>query len=57
VVLVEKRDVKKTVSAKNRQDDSVIQLEADEILLAAGRRPNSDLLHPERSSIETDSQG
>lgn len=57
VVLVEKRDGKKTVLAKNRQDDSVIQFDADEILLAAGRRPNSDLLHPEMSGIETDPLG
>ncbi len=57
VVSVEKKGDKKVVSAKNMEDGSVQQFEADEILLAAGRRSNSDLLHPEKSGIETDRYG
>ncbi len=57
VVSVEKRDDKKVVSAKNMENGSVQQFEADEILLAAGRRSNADLLHPEKSGIKIDSKG
>ncbi|MCX6680263.1 MAG: dihydrolipoyl dehydrogenase [Methanothrix sp.] len=57
VISVERKGDKKVVSAKNIEDGSVQQFEADEILLAAGRRSNSDLLHPEKSGIETDSNG
>ena len=57
VISVEKRGKMKAVSAKNREDGRVHQFEAEEILLAAGRQPNSDLLHPERSGVETDRLG
>jgi dihydrolipoamide dehydrogenase len=57
VVSVEKRGDKKVVSAKNMEDGKTYQFEADEILLAAGRRSNSDLLHPEKSGIKTDRNG
>jgi dihydrolipoamide dehydrogenase len=57
VVSVEKKGKKKVVSARNTKDGSLHQFEADEILLAAGRRSNSDSLHPEKSGIETDRSG
>jgi mycothione reductase len=57
VVSVERRGDKKVVSARNMTNGKIQQYEADEILLAAGRRSNSDLLHPEKSGIETDSNG
>jgi dihydrolipoamide dehydrogenase len=57
VVSVERRGDKKVVSAKNMEDGKTYQFEADEILLAAGRRSNSDLLHPEKSGIKTDRNG
>ena len=57
VVSVERKGDKKVVSAKNMADGKIHQYEADEILLAAGRRSNSDLLHPEKSGVETDSKG
>ena len=57
VVSVEKKGDKKVVSAKNMEDGKTYQFEADEILLAAGRQSNSDLLHPEKSGIKTDSNG
>jgi dihydrolipoamide dehydrogenase len=57
VVSVEKKGDKKVVSAKNMEDGKTYQFEADKILLAAGRRSNSDLLHPEKSGIKTDRNG
>ncbi len=57
VISVETKGDKRIVSARNMDDGSVNQLEADEILLAAGRRSNSDMLHPEKSGIETDRSG
>jgi mycothione reductase len=57
VVFVERKGDKKVVSAKNMTNGKIQQYEADEILLAAGRQSNTDLLHPEKSSVETDSKG
>ena len=57
VVSVESRGGRKAVSAKNMEDGRIDQFQAEEILLAAGRQPNSDLLHPEKSGVETDRQG
>ncbi|MDD1760501.1 MAG: dihydrolipoyl dehydrogenase [Methanothrix sp.] len=57
VVSVERRGELKAVSAKNMQDGRILQFEAEEILLAAGRQPNSDLLRPEKSGVKTDRQG
>ena len=57
VISVEKKGDKKVVSARNMQDGKIHQFEADEILLAAGRRSNSDMLHPEKSGIKTDQSG
>jgi mycothione reductase len=54
---VEVRDGKKVVSAKSKTDNKVHQFEADEILLATGRRSNSDLLKPEKTGVETDKHG
>ena len=39
------------------KDKKIYEFEADEILLAAGRRSNSDLLHPEKTGVETDEHG
>jgi mycothione reductase len=57
VVSVEVKNGKKAVSALNRIDNKIYQFEADEILLAAGRRSNSDLLRPEKTGVETDERG
>lgn len=59
---VEKKDQKgdsgkKIVYARSLEDGKVSQFEAEEILLAAGRRSNSDLLHPESSGVEVDERG
>ncbi len=57
VVSVDVKEGKKVVSAQSKIDNKTYQFEADEILLAAGRRPNSDLLKPEKTGVETDEHG
>ncbi len=57
VVEVGPKDGKKAVSVRNLADGKIHQFEADEILLAAGRRSNSDLLRPERTGVEMDMHG
>jgi dihydrolipoamide dehydrogenase len=58
VVSVERKDEKKKiVSARDAKDGKIQQFEADEILLAAGRRSNADMLHPEKTGVETDKHG
>lgn len=48
---------KKVVSARHILDGRIYDFEADEILVAAGRRPNSDILKPEKTGVETDQHG
>mgnify|MGYP005831996715 CR=1 FL=1 len=57
VIRVEKEGDKKAVYAKNLIDGMEYRFIADEILVALGREPNSDLLKPERTGIETDRKG
>lgn len=57
VVKVELKDGKKVVSAHCRTDNKTYEFQSDEILLAAGRRSNSDLIRPERTGVETDRHG
>ncbi len=57
VVSVERKGDMKVVSAKDVKEGKVSQFEADEILLAAGRRSNADMLHPEKTGVETDKHG
>ncbi|MDQ1275393.1 MAG: mycothione reductase [Euryarchaeota archaeon] len=47
----------KTVVAKDRNSGEEIIITVDEILVATGRAPNTDILHPERAGIKTDLQG
>ncbi|HOW15427.1 dihydrolipoyl dehydrogenase [Methanosarcina sp.] len=47
----------KTVLAKDRDSGKETEITADEILVATGRAPNTDILHPERAGIKTDPQG
>ena len=56
VVEVEKRGKKKIVRALDK-DGNRREIEADEILVAAGRESNSDLLKPEKGGIEVDERG
>ncbi|HDQ05630.1 MAG TPA: dihydrolipoyl dehydrogenase [Candidatus Bathyarchaeota archaeon] len=48
---------KKMVVAVNRENGKTLELTADELLLATGRAPLSDILHPEKGGIKTDSHG
>ncbi len=48
---------KKRLIAVNRENGEKIVITADEILVATGRGPNTDILHPEKAGIETDKRG
>jgi dihydrolipoamide dehydrogenase len=54
---VTEKDGMKTVTAKNRTDDSTKEFSAEALLVAAGRLPNSDMLKPEKTGVELDAQG
>ncbi|MDD1757784.1 MAG: dihydrolipoyl dehydrogenase [Methanotrichaceae archaeon] len=56
-IRVELKDGRKVVSAHNRIDNRIYEFQSDQILLAAGRRSNSDLLKPEMTGVETDQHG
>jgi dihydrolipoamide dehydrogenase len=47
----------KTVIATNRADEQTYEFSGQEILVAAGRRSNSDILKPENTGVETDKRG
>ena len=57
VLSVERNGEKKVVSARETKGGQIQQFEGEEVLLAAGRRSNSDLLRPERTGVEIDRQG
>lgn len=57
VFRAERRDGMKVVRARNLDTGEVREFVAEEILLAAGRRSNADLLKPEKTGVETDAQG
>jgi mycothione reductase len=47
----------KKVKARNRQDGSIKESQAEAVLIATGRVPNSDLLKPEKTGVELDPRG
>jgi mycothione reductase len=47
----------KKLIAFDRSNKKETEVVAEEVLVATGRRSNSDILHPERAGIETDSKG
>jgi len=47
----------KTITAVNRADGQPHEFTAQEILIAAGRRSNADILQPGNSGVETDEKG
>jgi len=49
-------DMKKLV-AVNRENGKNIEITAEEILVATGRGPNTDILHPEKGGIKIDENG
>jgi len=50
-------DGKKHVVAVNLETKKKLEVTADEIFVATGRKSLSDLLHPEKGGIKTDSRG
>ena len=47
----------KKLTAFNRYTKKEVEIVVEEILVATGRVPNTDILHPEKAEIETDSKG
>lgn len=47
----------KKVVAVNRETGETVEIVAEEILVAAGRDPNTDILAPEKGGLKTDEQG
>jgi len=47
----------KKLVAVNRENGKTIEVTAEEILVASGRGPNTDILRPERGGIKTDKDG
>lgn len=48
---------KKKIVAVNRENEEKTEITAKEILVAAGRTSNTDILHPERGGIKVDEKG
>jgi len=48
---------KKKMVAVNRENEEKVEMIVEEILVATGRSPNTDVLHPERGGIKTDRKG
>jgi mycothione reductase len=58
VVKVQKTDDgKKNIIAKDRINGKTVSVVAHEILVATGRGPNTDILHPEKGGIKIDNKG
>ncbi len=47
----------KRLVAVERGSNEKVEVVAEEVLVAAGRGPNTDVLHPERAGIKTDARG
>ena len=48
---------KKKIIAKDRKTGKSYGFSADEVLIATGRSPNTDILHPEKAGIEINGRG
>jgi len=48
---------KKLVIAYDREKGEKLEVATDEILIASGRAPNTDILHPEKGGIKIDERG
>ncbi len=48
---------KKKIIARDRGSGNMVEVVVDEILVATGRGPNTDILHPEKGGIKTDEKG
>jgi len=54
---VEQNGKSKTVIARNRESGDEISVSSDSLLVATGRRPNSDICRPEKTGVELDERG
>ncbi|MGC8558412.1 MAG: dihydrolipoyl dehydrogenase [Nitrososphaeria archaeon] len=52
-----KKGDKKVITAEDTENQKTTDLIADEIIVAAGRRSNSDITKPEMTGVKTDSNG
>jgi len=57
ILRAEKSGWSKAVIAKDLAANKVFKFTTDEIMVAAGRISNADILHPERTGVETDENG
>jgi mycothione reductase len=48
---------KKKLVAVNSETGKEVEVTAEEILVASGRGPNADILHPEKAGVKTDEKG
>jgi dihydrolipoamide dehydrogenase len=48
---------KKKIAARGTSSGEIVDILADEILVATGREPNTDILHPDRTGVDTDEKG
>ena len=48
---------KKKLVAVDRDTGNEVELTVEEVLVASGRGPNTDILHPEKGGIKTDERG
>ena len=46
-----------TLIATDRENRATTKVRAEKVLIATGRSPNTDILHPEKGGIETDENG
>jgi mycothione reductase len=53
----DKRKQKKNLIIMDRNTGERRTITAEEVLIAAGRSPNTDIPHPERAMIKTDEKG
>ncbi|MDV3244321.1 MAG: dihydrolipoyl dehydrogenase [Nitrososphaerales archaeon] len=53
----EKVDGRKTLRTVNRETGKEAAVEAEEVMIAAGRGPTTGILHPERAGIRTTKEG
>jgi len=54
---VEKQGDRKIVYAKSRKTGKIERIEAEEVMVATGRKSNADILKPENTGVETDRKG
>lgn len=52
-----RQDGLKVIAARNKADGELYQFTGQEILVAASRRSNADILKPENTGVETDARG